>query len=99
VRLFLSEHTGDARPDTLIYLCLRDIDTIAEEFGATVEQLSWGAEVWLRDPDGNRLRVGMPIPIPDGYRQPGKTNDRQSAAADSVSHARAIPDSLANRAP
>jgi catechol 2,3-dioxygenase-like lactoylglutathione lyase family enzyme len=59
VRLFLSEHTGDARPDTLIYLRLRDIDAIAEEFGAAVEQMPWGAEVRLRDPDGNRLRVGM----------------------------------------
>jgi Glyoxalase superfamily protein len=26
VRLFLSEHTGDARPDTLIYLRLRDLE-------------------------------------------------------------------------
>ena len=60
VRLFLSEHTGDARPDTLIYLRLRDVDAIAEEFGAAVEQMPWGAEVRLRDPDGNPLRVGMP---------------------------------------
>jgi Ser/Thr protein kinase RdoA (MazF antagonist) len=39
VRLFLSEHTGDARLDTLTCLRLRDIDAIAEEFGAAVEQL------------------------------------------------------------
>jgi hypothetical protein len=60
VRLFLSGHAGDGRPDTLIYLRLRDLNAIAEEFGETVEQMPWGPEVWLRDPDGNRLRVGMP---------------------------------------
>ena len=60
VRLFLSEHTGDARPDTLIYLRLRDLDAVAEEFGAAVEQMPWGPEVRLRDPDGNRLRIGAP---------------------------------------
>ena len=61
VRVFLSEHTGDACPDTLIYLRLRDLDAIAAEFGADVEQMPWGPEVRLRDPDGNRLRVGMPV--------------------------------------
>ena len=60
VRLFLSEHTGDARPDTLIYLRLRDLEAIAEEFGAAVEQMPWGPEARLRDPDGNRLRIGPP---------------------------------------
>ena len=60
VRLFLSEHTGDARPDTLIYLRLRDLDAVAKEFGADVEQMPWGLEVQLRDPDGNRLRIGTP---------------------------------------
>ena len=60
VRLFLSEHTGDARPDTLIHLRLRDLEAIAKEFGAAVEQIPWGPEVQLRDPDGNRLRIGAP---------------------------------------
>jgi catechol 2,3-dioxygenase-like lactoylglutathione lyase family enzyme len=60
VRLFLSEHTGDARPDTLIYLRLRDLDAVAKEFGADAEQMPWGPEVQLRDPDGNRLRIGTP---------------------------------------
>ena len=59
-RLFLSEHTGDARPDTLIYLRLRDLEAIAEDFGADVEQMPWGQEVRLRDPDGNRIRIGPP---------------------------------------
>lgn len=60
VRLFLSEHTGDARPDTLVYLRLRDVDAVAAEFGATVTDAPWGRETELRDPDGNRLRVGPP---------------------------------------
>lgn len=60
VRLFLSEHTGDARPDTLIYLRLRDLDAIAAGSGAAVEQMPSGPETRLRDPDGNRLRIGMP---------------------------------------
>jgi hypothetical protein len=31
--LFLSEHQGDARPDTLVYLVVSDIDTVVAEFG------------------------------------------------------------------
>jgi catechol 2,3-dioxygenase-like lactoylglutathione lyase family enzyme len=60
VRLFLSEHQGDARPDTLLYLWVGDVDTIAAEFGVTVEQAPWAREIELRDPDGNRLRIGTP---------------------------------------
>lgn len=60
VWLFLSEHTGDAHPDTLIYLRLGDLDAVAKEFGAAIEQQPWGPEVRLRDPDGNRLRIGLP---------------------------------------
>ena len=37
ITLFLSEHTGDARPDTLTYLRIHDLDEVAAEFGATVE--------------------------------------------------------------
>jgi catechol 2,3-dioxygenase-like lactoylglutathione lyase family enzyme len=60
MRLFLSEHTGDARPDTLIYLRVRDVDALAGEFGKAVEQAPWAREIELRDPDGNRLRIGTP---------------------------------------
>lgn len=59
-RLFLSEHTGDARPDTLIYLRLGNLEAIADEFGAALEQMPWGPEISLRDLDGNRLRIGAP---------------------------------------
>lgn len=32
--LHLSEHEGDARPDTLVYLYVDDVEVIAVEFGA-----------------------------------------------------------------
>jgi catechol 2,3-dioxygenase-like lactoylglutathione lyase family enzyme len=61
VRLYLSEHKGDARPNTLIHLSLRDIDALAAEFGMPVdEQGLAGRECNLEDPDGNRLRVATP---------------------------------------
>ncbi|WP_282784594.1 MULTISPECIES: glyoxalase superfamily protein [unclassified Nocardia] len=60
MRLFLSEHTGDARPDTLVYLSVRDVDAVAAEFEVAVEDAPWAREIELRDPDGNRLRIGTP---------------------------------------
>jgi hypothetical protein len=62
VRLFLSEHAGDARPDTLVYLRVRDVDAIAAEFGVEPQDAPWAREIELRDPDGNRLRIGTPTP-------------------------------------
>ena len=57
-RLYLSEHTGDARPNTLIHLYVDDIDAISEEFGIPVDEEGLaGRECALEDPDGNRLRV------------------------------------------
>lgn len=61
MRLYLSEHIGDARPDTLIYLSVTDVEPIAQEFGATVEDADWGREIEVCDPDGNRVRVGSPL--------------------------------------
>ena len=58
VRLHLSEHKGDARPGTLVYLYVHDVDRIASEFGVQVEDQPWAREVQLTDPDGNRLRIG-----------------------------------------
>jgi Glyoxalase superfamily protein len=52
IRLFLSEHGADARPDTLVYLRVRDVDAIAAEFGITVEQAPWAREIEIRDVDG-----------------------------------------------
>ena len=58
VRLYLSEHMGDARPDTLIHLYVNDIDTVSKEFGIPVDEEGLaGRECDLVDPDGNRLRV------------------------------------------
>ena len=58
IHLHLSEHKGDARPDTLLYFYVHDVDAVAVEFGAKVVDQPWAREVQLRDPDGNRLRIG-----------------------------------------
>jgi hypothetical protein len=60
VRLFLSEHKGDARPDTLVYLRVRDVEAIASEFAVQAKDAPWAREIELRDPDGNRVRIGRP---------------------------------------
>jgi catechol 2,3-dioxygenase-like lactoylglutathione lyase family enzyme len=61
VRLYLSEHKGDARPNTLIHLNVSDIDAVAHEFGIAVDEDGLaGRECDLEDPDGNRLRVATP---------------------------------------
>jgi catechol 2,3-dioxygenase-like lactoylglutathione lyase family enzyme len=58
VRLYLSEHKGDARPNTLIHLYVTDIDRVSEEFAVPVDEEGLaGRECALEDPDGNRLRV------------------------------------------
>jgi catechol 2,3-dioxygenase-like lactoylglutathione lyase family enzyme len=57
-RLFLSEHRGDASPDTLFYMRVSGVDAVAKEFGAQIIDQPWGREVHLTDVDGNRLRVG-----------------------------------------
>jgi catechol 2,3-dioxygenase-like lactoylglutathione lyase family enzyme len=60
-RLYLSEHKGDARPDTLIHLYVNDIDTVSAEFDVPVDEEGLaGRECALEDPDGNRLRVATP---------------------------------------
>ncbi|MFF9557537.1 glyoxalase superfamily protein [Streptomyces albus] len=60
VRLFLSGHEGDARPGTLVHLRVRDVEAAASEFGVRVEDAPWAREIELRDPAGNRLRIGTP---------------------------------------
>ena len=59
-RLFLSEHQGDARPDTLVHLFVGDIDAVVAEFGRPEDEPPYGCEIELRDPDGNRLRISTP---------------------------------------
>ena len=58
MRLHLSEHKGDARPNSLAYMYVSDVDSIASEFSVKVEDQPWCREVQLTDPDGNRLRIG-----------------------------------------
>ncbi|WP_424215304.1 glyoxalase superfamily protein [Streptomyces sp. BI20] len=70
VRLFLSEHTGDARPGTLLHLAVRDVDEIAVDFDLPVEDLPWGRQIELTDPDTNRLRL-CTQPPPNPARTPG----------------------------
>lgn len=58
VRIYLSEPAGDAVPNTLIHLYVRDIDAIAQEFGIPVDEHGLaGRECDIEDPDGNRLRI------------------------------------------
>ncbi|SCG57838.1 Glyoxalase-like domain-containing protein [Micromonospora echinaurantiaca] len=61
MHLHLSEHTGDARPGTLVYLCVRDVDAMAAACGiGEIDDMEWGRDFEVTDPDGNRLRVGTP---------------------------------------
>ena len=62
-QIFLSEHTGDARPDALVYVYVDAVDAVAAEFGVEVELTPYDVrETEIRDPDGNRLRIGTPVP-------------------------------------
>jgi hypothetical protein len=65
-QLHLSEHLGDATPDTLVFIWVDEIDPIATEFDAIVSEAPWGRQIDLTDPDGNRLRVAEPIPPAEG---------------------------------
>jgi catechol 2,3-dioxygenase-like lactoylglutathione lyase family enzyme len=58
VRIYLSEHTGDAVPGTLIHLYVSDIDAVARELGIAVDEEGLaGRECDIEDLDGNRLRI------------------------------------------
>ena len=56
-RLFLSEHRGDAWPDTLVHLYVSDVDAVVAGFGRPDGEPPYGCELELRDLDGNRLRI------------------------------------------
>jgi catechol 2,3-dioxygenase-like lactoylglutathione lyase family enzyme len=71
VRIFLSEHRGDAEPNGLLYLRVTDITPVATEFGVDVSDSGARHEVSLIDPDGNRVRVGALTGRPEpGYTYP-----------------------------
>lgn len=69
VRIFLSEHKGDAEPNGLLYLRVTDVGPIAAEFGVEIADSGARHEVGLVDPDGNRIRVGALT----GRTEPGYT--------------------------
>jgi catechol 2,3-dioxygenase-like lactoylglutathione lyase family enzyme len=71
VRIFLSEHRGDAEPNGLLYLRVTDIAPVATEFGVEIHDSGARHEVGLIDPDGNRIRVGALTGRPEpGYTYP-----------------------------
>ena len=61
ITLFLSEHHGEARPDTLVYMWVTDVDEIAAEFVVEAQDEPRAREIEFRDLDGNRLRIGTPV--------------------------------------
>jgi catechol 2,3-dioxygenase-like lactoylglutathione lyase family enzyme len=62
VRLYLSEHTGDAPRGSLIHLYVSDVEAVSAEFGVPVDEEGLaGRECDLEDPDGNRLRVATSL--------------------------------------
>ncbi|GHJ14102.1 MULTISPECIES: glyoxalase superfamily protein [unclassified Micromonospora] len=59
MEIHLSEHAGDARPGTLVYLYVDDVDALAAACGGVeVGSQDWGRDFVVTDPDGNRIRVG-----------------------------------------
>ena len=56
--IHLSEHRGDAKPDTLLYFYVSDIESLAKEFDVEIKEQPWAQEIHLSDPDGNRFRIG-----------------------------------------
>ena len=62
-RLYLSEHKGDARPNTLIHLYVDDIDAISKEFGVPIDEDGLaGRECDFDDPDGNSCAWPRDVP-------------------------------------
>jgi catechol 2,3-dioxygenase-like lactoylglutathione lyase family enzyme len=58
VRMHLSEHSGDAVRG-LVYLYVDDVDAAAAAVGATaIDDMPWGRDFEVTDPDGNRIRIG-----------------------------------------
>jgi len=57
---FLSEHRGDASPETLVYIRVPDVEGVAKEFNVEVVEQPWAREVHLTDSDGNRLGIATP---------------------------------------
>lgn len=57
-KLHLSEHEGDGVAGSLVYMYVEDLDHIANNFNTKIILQPWGREVHLKDPFGNRIRLG-----------------------------------------
>jgi catechol 2,3-dioxygenase-like lactoylglutathione lyase family enzyme len=61
VLIYLSEHDGDAPPESLAYIHVDDVVPLAESLGLEVEETEYERrEIEVVDLDGNRLRIGSP---------------------------------------
>lgn len=61
VLIYLSEHDGDAPPESLAYLHIDDVESLAASLGLEVEETDYDRrEIEVVDLDGNRLRIGSP---------------------------------------
>lgn len=58
--IHLSEHAGDAPHRGVVYWYVdrATLENFASEFGIAIERQPWCDEIYLTDPDGNRIRVG-----------------------------------------
>ena len=69
--LFLSEHTGDASPDTLVFLRVADVDSFVADLPGAAEKIEDSEGIGMRDvevedPDGNRIRIGSRLVAREG---------------------------------
>lgn len=60
-RIYLSEHSDDGAPGTLVYIRHSHLDALCELLGQRPTEVPWGRELKVEDPDGNRLRISDPI--------------------------------------
>jgi len=59
-KLLLSEHSGDASPNGIVYVRVDDLDAAAVAVGVSAEMREWGIrEAHALDPGGNRVRIAQ----------------------------------------
>lgn len=55
--IHLSEHSGDAPGPGLVYVWVESIEPLASRFDVTPDEMPWGRDIEVTDPDGNRIRL------------------------------------------
>jgi catechol 2,3-dioxygenase-like lactoylglutathione lyase family enzyme len=55
--IHLSEHSGDAPGPGLVYVWVDELDPLAAHFEMTPDEMPWGRDIEVVDPDGNRIRL------------------------------------------